>query len=587
VNEPTEKPPEAASAAEGSSYRVLARKYRPATFDDLIGQDAMVRTLANAFATGRIAHAYMLTGVRGVGKTTTARLIARALNYTGPGSENGLTLNLPEFGEHCAAILESRHIDVIEMDAASRTGVDDVRELIEAVRYRPTLARYKVYIIDEVHMLSKQAFNALLKTLEEPPPHVKFIFATTEIRKVPITVLSRCQRFDLRRLDARPLMAHLARIASLEGVTVEEEALRLLTRAAEGSVRDGLSLMDQAIAHCGAHISAEHMEAMLGLVDRARIVDLFEAIMRGDAVSALKEIAAQYAQGADPQHLLVDLGDFVHWVTRLKIAPSLEADLDRTEAERTRGACLAGELSMAALTRAWQMLLKGLTELRDAPDALAATEMIVIRLCYGLSLPSADDLAKIAHGGEVAAEKPQSGERMRPASRTEVRSLSPAPDPQTQGSLAIDQPPLTSEQHGKTTGAFRHFRDVVDFIGEKRDVKLKEELERYVRPVRLSTGSIEIALEPQAPAGLAGELARKLEAWTGERWMVSISNDPGEPPLRQQARARRDSLFLEAREHPVVKAVLDKFPGSGITDVRDPEPVAPSADSSDLSESEP
>jgi DNA polymerase III subunit gamma/tau len=584
VNDLTETTPESVSTPDSSAYRVLARKYRPQTFADLIGQDAMVQTLSNAFATGRIAQAYMLTGVRGVGKTTTARLIARALNYTGPGSEAGPTMHMTGFGEHCAAILESRHVDVIEMDAASRTGVDDVRELIEAVRYRPVIARYKVYIIDEVHMLSKQAFNALLKTLEEPPPHVKFIFATTEIRKVPITVLSRCQRFDLRRLDAGAMIAHLGRVASAEGVTAEAEALRMIARAAEGSVRDGLSLLDQAIAHCGSALAAERVQAMLGLADRGRIIDLFEAMMTGDIAAALREIEAQHAQGADPQNLLIDLADFVHWVTRLKIVPAAEADLDRSEAERTRGVRFAKELSMASLTRAWQMLLKGLAEIRDAPDALAAAEMIIIRLCYGAALPGTEELVKIARdSGAAASSRSQAGEPPRHATHSEAPHLQPGPAPEIQGTLAIDQPSPRAEDKPPVP-QFRSFRDVVAYVGDKRDIKLKNELERHVRPVRLSMGSIEIALEEGAPPGLAGELARKLEAWTGQRWMVSISNEPGEPPLREQARALRDSTVLEVRNHPVVKAVFEKFPGAEISDVRDPEPLIGPADPSDNSE---
>jgi DNA polymerase-3 subunit gamma/tau len=584
VNDLTETTPEAASMPDGSAYRVLARKYRPQAFADLIGQDAMVRTLSNAFALGRIAQAYMLTGVRGVGKTTTARLIARALNYTGPGSEAGPTMHMTGMGEHCAAILESRHVDVIEMDAASRTGVDDVRELIEAVRYRPVIARYKVYIIDEVHMLSKQAFNALLKTLEEPPPHVKFIFATTEIRKVPITVLSRCQRFDLRRLDAGTMIAHLGNVASAEGVTAEAEALRMIARAAEGSVRDGLSLLDQAIAHCGSAITAERVQAMLGLIDRGRIIDLFQAVMAGDSAAALTEIEAQHAQGADPQNLLIDLADLVHWVTRLKIAPAAEADLDRSEAERTRGVRFAKDLSMASLTRAWQMLLKGLAEIRDAPDALAAAEMIIIRLCYAAALPGTEELVKIAHDSAAAAPlRSQAGAPPKHEARIDVAPPQPAPAPEIQGTLAIDQPPPRAEDKPPVP-QFQSFRDVVAFIGDKRDIKLKDELERHIRPVRLSMGSIEIALEPGAPPGLAGELARKLEAWTGQRWMVSISNEPGEPSLREQARALRDSTFLEVRQHPVVKAVFEKFPGAEISDVRDPEPLMSPADPSDNSE---
>jgi len=580
--EVTESAPESGSVADIAPYRVLARKYRPQTFADLIGQDAMVRTLTNAFATGRIAQAYMLTGVRGVGKTTTARLIARALNYTGPGSEPGPTIHMPAMGEHCAAILESRHVDVIEMDAASRTGVDDVRELIEAVRYRPVIARYKIYIIDEVHMLSKAAFNALLKTLEEPPPHVKFIFATTEIRKVPVTVLSRCQRFDLRRLDAAAMIAHLAKIAAAERVTAEPEALRMIARAAEGSVRDALSLLDQAIAHCGSVILAERVGAMLGLSDRGRIIDLFAAIMSGDSASALTRMEAQHADGGDPQNLLADLADFVHWVTRLKIVSAAENDADRSEAERLRGKEFAGALSMASLTRAWQMLLKGLAEVRDAPDAFAAAEMVIIRLAYAADLPSGDELVRLARQPERASTP-----RHRPEERSPGRL---APDPQppveasSRGNLALDKNAPSLESVAPAPVLFSHFRDIVAFVGEKRDIKLKNELERYVRPVRVTPGSVEIALEPQAPPGLASELARRLEAWTGQRWMISIANEQGEPPLREQALSRRDSAFREVRGHPLVQAVLDLFPGAEITDVRDPDEPVPVSETPDNSE---
>jgi DNA polymerase III subunit gamma/tau len=578
----TDSAPESGSVAEIAPYRVLARKYRPQTFADLIGQDAMVRTLTNAFATGRIAQAYMLTGVRGVGKTTTARLIARALNYTGPGSQSGPTIDMPVRGEHCAAILESRHVDVIEMDAASRTGVDDVRELIEAVRYRPVIARYKVYIIDEVHMLSKAAFNALLKTLEEPPPHVKFIFATTEIRKVPVTVLSRCQRFDLRRLDAAAMIAHLSRIAAAESVTAEPEALRMIARAAEGSVRDALSLLDQAIAHCGSAISAERVGAMLGLSDRGRIIDLFAAIMSGDSAAALTQMEAQHADGGDPQNLLADLADLVHWVTRLKIAPAAESDADRSEAERIRGKEFATALSMASLTRAWQMLLKGLAEVRDAPDALAAAEMVVIRLAYAADLPSGDELVRLARQQERSGAthtRPQERSPGTPASDPQ-----PPVDTSSRGNLALDRNASGPDRGAPPAVLFSHFRDIVAFVGEKRDIKLKNELERYVRPVRVTPGSVEIALEPQAPPGLAGELARKLEAWTGQRWMISIANQQGEPPLREQALNRRDSVFREVRGHPLVQAVLDLFPGAEITDVRDPDEPLPISETSDNSE---
>jgi DNA polymerase-3 subunit gamma/tau len=578
----TDSAPESGSVAATTAYRVLARKYRPRTFADLIGQDAMVRTLTNAFATGRIAQAYMLTGVRGVGKTTTARLIARALNYTGPGSESGPTVHMPVMAEHCAAILESRHVDVIEMDAASRTGVDDVRELIEAVRYRPVIARYKVYIIDEVHMLSKAAFNALLKTLEEPPPHVKFIFATTEIRKVPVTVLSRCQRFDLRRLDAAAMIAHLAKIATAESVEAEPEALRMIARAAEGSVRDALSLLDQAIAHCGSTILAERVGAMLGLSDRGRIIDLFAAIMRGDSAAALIQMEAQHSEGGDPQNLLADLADFVHWVTRLKIVPAAETDADRSEAERLRGKEFAATLSMASLTRAWQMLLKGLAEVRDAPDALAAAEMVIIRLAYAADLPSADELVRLARQPEAAVTTPSRSEERSPGAAS--AQPQPTAEASLRGNLALDKNAPVLETSAPPPALFSHFRDIIAFVGEKRDIKLKNDLERYVRPVRVTSGSVEIALEPQAPPGLVGELARRLEAWTGQRWIISIANEPGEPPLREQALSRRDSAFREVRSHPLVQAVFETFSGAEITDVRDPDEPPLISETSDNSE---
>ncbi len=573
--------PETAVSSEAVGYRVLARKYRPQAFADLLGQDAMVRTLANAFASGRIAQAYMLTGVRGVGKTTTARLIARALNYTGPGSEAGPTIHMTEIAEHCAAILESRHVDVIELDAASHTGVDNVREIIEAVRYKPISARYKVYIIDEVHMLSKPAFSALLKTLEEPPPHVKFIFATTEIGKIPITILSRCQRFDLRRLDAGPLMEHFTKVAKAEGAEIEPEALRAIARAAEGSVRDGLSLLDQAIAHCGSAVSADCVAAMLGLVDRARIIDLFEAIMRGEIERALLEFEEQYRQGGEPSAVLAGLADFVHWTTRLKVVPAAAADKSRTEAERARGQALAGSLPMAALTRAWQLLLKGMSEVKDAADPLMAAEMLLIRMAYGLSLPSSEDLVKLASAEPVSAG-PSSvpGPSAPPAFRQPARPP-PCPDPHPaetspvvsmEGPTARDLSPRPPLPTAEASPRFQHFRDVIRLVGDRRDVKLKAELERHVRPVRVAPGAIEIALLPDAPPGLAGELSRKLESWTGERFLVLLSKEKGEPPLREQARDARDAAMHQARAHPAVKAVLERFPGAEITAVRDLTP---------------
>src|SRR5499425_1532451 len=383
------------AAAPDPGYRVLARKYRPWTFDDLIGQDAMVRTLSNAFETGRIPQAWILTGVRGVGKTTTARILARALNYQLPDGSGGPTIRMPEIGVHCREIMESRHVDVLEMDAASHNGVDDVRQINEAVRYAPVMARYKVYILDEVHMLSGAAFNALLKTLEEPPPHAKFVFATTEIRKVPVTVLSRCQRFDLRRVETSRLMQHLEAIAGKEGIAAEPEALALIARAAEGSVRDALSLFDQAIAHASAGaVRAEDVRQMLGLADRARIIDLFEALMRGDIAAALKELRDQYDSGADPAVALADLAEFTHFVTRVKVVPAVADDPSLAEVERTRGRAFATALSMRVLSRTWQMLFRGIPDVQTAPKPIAAAEMVLVRIAYAADLPTPDEVIR-------------------------------------------------------------------------------------------------------------------------------------------------------------------------------------------------
>ncbi|MER2264862.1 DNA polymerase III subunit gamma/tau, partial [Methylobacterium oxalidis] len=394
--------------APASPYRVLARKYRPQTFDDLIGQGAMVRTLANAFAAKRIPQAWMLTGVRGVGKTTTARILARGLNYARAGEpEAGPTIAMPELGLHCQAIMESRHMDVLEMDAASHTGIDDVRGIIDGIRYAPVSARYKVYIVDEVHMLSEKAFNAFLKTLEEPPPHAKFVFATTEIRKVPVTILSRCQRFDLRRVEAETLSAHLARICAAEGVDAEAEALAAITRAAEGSVRDALSLLDQAIAHGAGQVTAAGVRDMLGLADRGRIVDLFEAVMRGDIPATFAELRGQYEAGADPAVVLSDLAGFTHLVTRLKLVPE-EAGADPTlsEVERRRGSEFASKLSVRALSRAWQILLKAVPEVQAASRALAAAEMALVRLAYAADLPTPDEALRQLKAGEIGRQGP-------------------------------------------------------------------------------------------------------------------------------------------------------------------------------------
>jgi DNA polymerase-3 subunit gamma/tau len=548
-----------ASGENAHGYRVLARKYRPQTFPDLIGQEAMVRTLTNAFASGRIAQGFMLTGVRGVGKTTTARLIARALNY---GDQP--TVDMPAFGPHCEAILESRHLDVIEMDAASNTGVDNMREIIDSVRYAPVQARYKVYIIDEVHMLSKSAFNALLKTLEEPPPHVKFIFATTEINKVPVTILSRCQRFDLKRLDAAVLSTHYGAIAAREGVEAEPDALALIARAAEGSVRDGLSLLDQAIVYGEGKVKAVDVATMLGIMDRSRIIDLYQAVMSGDPAAAIREVEEQYHSGGDPRGILTDLADYVHWVTRLKVLrDEALSDTSRTEAEKTRGRDHAAKTGMAHLTRAWSMLLKGIRETELHADPLTAAEMVLIRLAHVADLPGGKELAKLAK------QAGPSGERVVPIQARDLLRGGGEPAGETRGAIAMKPEPAPQQSE---TRSFSNFRDIVALAAEKRDIKLKSDLETLVRPIRVTTGQIEMAMEPGARAGLPGEIGRKLEAWTGMRWMVMVAKEGGETPIARQRQESRDSLFRLAREHPDVQAVLKKFPGAEIIDVREPGP---------------
>ncbi len=405
---PSPVPGAPTEAAASAHYQVLARKYRPATFAGLIGQEAMVRTLTNAMGSGRLAHAFILTGVRGVGKTTAARIIARCLNCVGADGSGGITPEPCGVCEHCRAIAGDRHMDVIEMDAASRTGVDDIRELIDGVRYRPTSARYKVYIIDEVHMLSKHAFNALLKTLEEPPEHVKFIFATTEVRKIPVTVLSRCQRFDLRRIDAETLAAHFKGIVEKEGAKVTDGALAMIVRAADGSVRDGLSLFDQAIAHSGGEVGEDQVRQMLGLADRTITFDLLDAVMKGDADKALRTLGQQYAAGADPAVVLEDMLELTHWLTRIKVAPGAADAFGVPEAERVRGGEMAEKLSMAAVARAWQMLLKGLGEVRLAPRPEQAAEMILVRLAFASGLPTpAEALKALEDGGGATPAAPQ------------------------------------------------------------------------------------------------------------------------------------------------------------------------------------
>jgi DNA polymerase-3 subunit gamma/tau len=573
------------------SYRVLARKYRPSTFDDLIGQDAMVRTVSNGFEAGRIPQAWILTGVRGVGKTTTARILARALNYELPdGSITGPTIKMPVLGVHCQAIMDSRHLDVIEMDAASHNGVDDVRAINDAVRYAPVSARYKVYILDEVHMLSGAAFNALLKTLEEPPAHAKFIFATTEIRKVPITVLSRCQRFDLRRVDAALLVAHLQGIAAKESITAEPEALALIARAAEGSVRDSLSLFDQAIAHAAGPVRAEDVRQMLGLADRTRVIDLFEALMRADIARALQELRDQYDTGADPAMVLGDLAEFTHFVTRVKVVPPVADDVSLTEAERTRGRAFAAKLSMRVLARTWQMLLKGIAEVEAAGRPIAAAEMVLVRIAYAADLPTPDEVIRSL--GDTARGNGAGAAPSAPTSRADLPARSEMPRgggtrSQLASAAPLQEPVARGAEENAPARALNRFEDLIALAAEKRDVSLKSALERDVRLVRFEDGQLEIALESSAAKMLVGELSKKLHDWTGRRWMVVVSAEPGAPSLRSQAEERKTQLKSDARSDPLVQAVLTRFPGAEIVEVRPPAASAEDMPDTQDNESDP
>ena len=564
-------------------YRVLARKYRPSNFDDLIGQEAMVRTVSNAFETGRIPQAWILTGVRGVGKTTTARILARALNYEKPdGSVKGPTIHMPDLGVHCQAIMESRHMDVLEMDAASHTGVDDVRQINDSVRYAPASARYKVYIIDEVHMLSTAAFNAFLKTLEEPPEHAKFVFATTEIRKVPVTVLSRCQRFDLRRVEADVLMTHLGNIAAKEGVEVEPEALGIIARAAEGSVRNSLSLFDQAIAHAAGLVRADAVRQMLGLADRTRVIDLFEHLARGDIASAFGEFRAQYDVGADPVVVLSDLAEFVNFVTRVKIVPATADNVAFGETERVRAREFAAKLSMRVLSRMWQMLLKGIAEVQTATRPAAAAEMVLVRIAYVADLPTPDEAIRMLDqngGGSQVASASAAPSRAAPA--TTVSSMpgsssiptSPmrVPTSPRSGAEASARPQIavpSAETQSAPVLRITSFTQLVAIAGEKRDILTKTALESDMRLVRIEDGRLEVALERNAARGLVNDLSRKLELWTGRRWTVIVSNEAGQPTLRAQNEQAKNEHARAAEADPRVQEVLARFPGAKVVEVR-------------------
>jgi DNA polymerase III subunit gamma/tau len=566
------------------TYQVLARKYRPATFADLVGQEAMVRTLKNAFAADRIAHAFMLTGIRGTGKTTTARIVAKGLNCVGPDGKGEPTTEPCGICEPCIAIAEGRHVDVMEMDAASRTGVGDMREVIDSVHYRAASARYKIYIIDEVHMLSNAAFNALLKTLEEPPAHVKFIFATTEIRKVPVTVLSRCQRFDLKRIEPEVQIALMRKIATAEGAQITDGALALITRAAEGSARDATSLLDQAISNGAGETTADQVRAMLGLADRGRVLDLFDLIMKGDAAGALAELSGQYADGADPMAVLRDLADITHWISVIKITPAAADDPTTPQEERERGLAMAQLLPMRVLSRMWQMLLKALEEVALAPNAMMAAEMAVIRLTHVADLPDPETLVRKlmseprppaptggAPAGGGGGGMVHGALRMAPAA--------PVRGPTMQGgqALALAESQLV---------VYATFEQVVDLIREKRDMRLLMEVESSLKLAKYSPGRIEFEPAANAAPDLAARLSQRLQGWTGARWGVSIVSSGGAATISENRDRAETEARAEALDNPLVQAVLAAFPGAKISEIRTAEALQASAAAEALPEVE-
>lgn len=566
--------------APDPAYRVLARKYRPETFADLVGQEAMVRTLKNAFTADRIAHAFIMTGIRGTGKTTTARIIAKGLNCVGADGKGGPTTEPCLVCEPCRAIAEGRHVDVLEMDAASRTGVGDIREIIDSVRYRAASARYKVYIIDEVHMLSTAAFNALLKTLEEPPEHVKFIFATTEIRKVPVTVLSRCQRFDLKRIEPEVMVALLQKIAAGEGAQITEAALGLITRAAEGSARDATSLLDQAISNGAGTVQAEAVRAMLGLADRGRVLDLFDMIMRGDAAAALGELAGQYSDGADPLAVLRDLAEITHWISVIKITPDAANDPTVASDERARGVDMAARLPLRSLSRMWQLLLKALEEVALAPNAMMAAEMAVIRLTHVADLPDPETLLRhlrnVQPSGAVTGGAP-AGRSVQHSPMMRLAPAAPARGAVMQGGQALA---LQSDAEA----AYQTFDQVVALIRDKRDMTLLFEVESSLRLAQYAPGRIEFEPTADAAPDLAARLGQRLQSWTGRRWGVSVVSSGGAPTVLEERDRDLTQARVQAMTNPLVQAILLAFPQAKITEIRTPEALQASAAAAALPE---
>ena len=573
------------TAEETTKYQVLARKYRPETFSDLIGQEAMVRTLKNAFDADRIAQAFMMTGIRGVGKTTTARIIAKGMNCIGLEGYTGPTTSPCGQCEHCVAISEGRHVDVLEMDAASRTGVDDIREIIDSVHYRAASARFKIYIIDEVHMLSNNAFNALLKTLEEPPEHVKFIFATTEIRKVPVTVLSRCQRFDLRRIEPEEMIKMLQNLAKLENASISNEALALITRASEGSARDAQSLLDQAISHGAGETSVDQVRAMLGLADRGRVLDLFEFIMRGQAKEALNELGSQYSDGADPIGVIRDLAEVTHWVSIIKITPDAADDPTVSPDEKTRGQAFSQSLSMRVLTRTWQLLLKALEEISSAPNPMMAAEMAVIRITHVSDLPSPEELVKKLTGTHSESEGVKKGNSGGSVSNTTSSNFKPTQQTETRPiknegntALALDTETLDLQ--------YPTFESVLEIIRKFRDMKLLIDVENSVRLSSYVPGRIEFTPTENAPKDLAQRLGQLLQNWTGFRWAITVVGNCSGETIQEQRNAKDATLKREAKLHPFVKTVFDNFPKASIVEIKSQAEIVAEAEETGLPEIE-
>ena len=552
-----------------STSQVLARKYRPQTFDDLIGQDVLVRTISNAIETNRLAHAYMLTGIRGIGKTTSARIIAKGLNCIGVDGKGGMTPNPCGKCRHCVDITNDAHIDVVEIDAASNTGIDNVRDvIIEGAKYNPVSARFKIYIIDEVHMLSKAAFNALLKTLEEPPERVKFIFATTEIRKVPVTILSRCQRFDLKRLDEKTLTEHLARISLKENVQAEEAALQLIAKAGDGSVRDSLSLLDQAIAHFDGHITTDQVRQMLGLADKTALFDLYEKLMMGDVAAALALWDNQYESGADPIVVATDLLDLTHWLTRLKIVPALIKDISISETERVRGQKLADSLSMAQLTRAWQMLLKGLSEIKNADYPMKAFEMVLIRLAYAAELPTPAEMVaelkkKSETGGVMASVSTLSKTESAPASSKSVFSKS-EPEKPVAAFKAAESEPLAAEKKVEPALIFKTIGDISALLRQENQRILAFNVDKCIRPIQLEKNRLVCSLTEEAPRDLVAQLDRFLSAKTGCPFEIVVEENGGGQTAQEAAVAQKQQELSDLQKNPMVAAVLDTFKGAKI-----------------------